>query len=215
MRDRIVFVAYDGMTVLDLVGPYEVLSMWPDAEIVVAAQAAGVVMPDSRALPVVANATLADIDHADIVVVPGGPTPEEAAHQKDLHRWIARVAGQARCILSVCTGAFHLGGAGLLAGKKATTHWAVIDSLAPFGAVPQRARWVDEGAVVTAAGVSAGIDAALYLTARERSPELARAIQLMIEYDPAPPFGAEPLHAAATLADVVQLLGPVMAARRR
>lgn len=215
MTDRIVYVAYNGMTLLDLVGPYEVLSLWPDAETIVAAASAGVITPDSRVLPVVASAALADIEHADIVVVPGGPTPEEAAQQADLHRWLASVAGHARCIFSVCTGAFHLGGAGLLAGKRATTHWSVIEALSVFGAAPERARWVDEGAIVTAAGVSAGIDAALYLTERERGPDLARAIQLMIEYDPAPPFEAEALHAASTVADAVQKLGPVMAARRR
>lgn len=213
---RIVFVAYDGMTLLDLVGPFEVLSLWPQAEVLVVAREAGVITPDSRALRVVASKRFADVDAADIVVVPGGPTPVEAKAHVELHAWLKRIQPTARCVMSVCTGAFLLAEAGLLAGKRATTHWATLGELAAFGAQPQQARWIDEGAIVTAAGVSAGIDAALYLTQRERGDDLARAIQLMIEYDPAPPCDAGSPESAGmeTMASIGTLLGDVMAQRR-
>lgn len=211
----IAFAAYDGMTLLDLVGPFEVLSLWPDAETVVVARSAGVVTPDSRTLPVMASKSFAELEAADIVVVPGGPTPEAAKAHVDLHLWLSAIQPRTKCVMSVCTGAFHLGEAGLLKGKRATTHWAAMDALAAFGAKPERARWVDEGSIVTAAGVSAGIDAALHLTRREQGEELARAIQLMIEYDPAPPFDAGSPEAAgpAIIGALGTLLGPAMAKR--
>lgn len=212
---RIAFVAYDGMTLLDLVGPYEVLSLWPDVETIIVAREPGVVTPDSRALAVVAQAEFADVAAADFVVVPGGPMPEDAKRHVELHRWLRDIQPSTRCILSVCTGAFHLGEAGLLKGRRATTHWATVDALGVFDAIPVRERWVDEGAIVTAAGVSAGIDAALHLTRREHGDDLAQAIQLMIEYDPAPPFAAgSPASAGARIVESLGgLLGPALARR--
>lgn len=204
------------MTLLDLVGPYEVLSLWPDADALIVAEEAGRVMPDSRALGVIAGARFSDVHTADIVVVPGGPTPGLARRHVALHRWLAEVQPSARCIFSVCTGAFHLGAAGLLKGRRATTHWAAMNALADCGAIPETARWVDEGVILTAAGVSAGIDGALHLTRREHGDELARAIQLMIEYDPAPPFDAGSPAAAGrrTVASLGSLLAPALARRQ-
>ncbi len=212
---RIAFVAYEGMTLLDLVGPYEVLSLWPDVEPLIVAREPGIVTPDSRALAVVAQAGFADVESADIVVVPGGPMPEDAKRQIELHRWLRAIQPSTRTIVSVCTGAFHLGEAGLLKGRRATTHWATIDALGVFDAIPVRERWVDEGAIVTAAGVSAGIDAALHLTRRDHGDDLAQAIQLMIEYDPAPPFSAgSPTAAGARIVGALgALLGPALARR--
>ncbi|MBI1252155.1 MAG: DJ-1/PfpI family protein [Alphaproteobacteria bacterium] len=213
---RIAFVAYDGMTLLDLVGPYEVLTLWPDAEAFVVAERAGVVTPDSRTLPVVASHAFADAPDADLIVVPGGPTPEEARRHNALHAWLKAAAPSARGVFSVCTGAFHLGEAGLLGGRRATTHWAALADLARFGATPQEARWVEDGVVLTSAGVSAGIDAALHLTARLYGEDLARAIQLMIEYDPSPPFdaGSPATAGAETMQSFAALLGPAIARRQ-
>ncbi|MGZ6039285.1 MAG: DJ-1/PfpI family protein [Phenylobacterium sp.] len=185
---NIVFVAYDDMTLLDFVGPFEVLTLWPDCVVKVAAAKAGVVSPDSRALPVLAPWSLAEIGDADLVIVPGGPGPEPLKARRDIIAWLAEIAPRTQHIVSICTGAFLLGEAGLLKGLKATTHWSVLAQLSSVGAEPVAARWVDEGRIVTAAGVSAGIDTALWLTAKLRGEALAKAIQLMIEYDPAPPF---------------------------
>lgn len=209
------FVTYDGMTLLDLVGPYEVMSLWPGAEPIVVADEVGVITPDSRALAVVAGARYDDVTEADIVVVPGGPPPQHAKRQAELHRWLVAIQPVTRCIFSVCTGAFHLGEAGLLKGRRATTHWSAIDALAAYGAKPERARWIDDGSIITAAGVSAGIDAALHLTRREHGDDLAQAIQLMIEYDPAPPFDAgSPASAGPRIvASLGALLGPALATR--
>ena len=212
----VAFVAYDGMTLLDLVGPYEILTLWPDISASVVAEHPGPVVPDSRAMPILAQASFAETLAPDIIVFPGGPTAEEASRQRALHRWLAQVAPRATCVFSVCTGAFHLAEAGLLRGRRATTHWAMLDQLERFGAQARVARWVDDGAILTAAGVSAGLDAALYLTSRMQGDALAKAIQLMIEYDPAPPFNAGSTISAGE--DVVGTVGPLLApamARRR
>lgn len=213
---KIAFVAFDGMTLLDLVGPYEVLTLWPAVKPFVVAERAGVVTPDSRSLPVVASHAFAEAPHADLIVVPGGPTPEEARRHTALHAWLKETAPSARGVFSVCTGAFHLGEAGLLDGKRATTHWAALADLARFDATPQQARWVEDGAILTAAGVSAGIDAALHLTVRLHSEALARAIQLMLEYDPAPPFdaGSPATAGAETMQSFAALLGSAIARRK-
>lgn len=186
----IVFLAYDGMTMLDLIGPFEVLTMWPDATIRVAARKAGTVSPDSRSLPVIASHALADLPQPDIIVIPGGPWPTEVPKLNEEIAWLTRAAPACRQIFSVCTGSFLLAQAGLLRGRKATSHWAALSGLSVFGAEPVTARYVEDGNILTAAGVSAGIDAALALTARWIGEEMAKAIQLMIEYDPKPPFSS-------------------------
>ncbi|UPT62584.1 MAG: DJ-1/PfpI family protein [Hyphomonadaceae bacterium JAD_PAG50586_4] len=186
-KTEIVFLSFDGMTLLDLVGPFEVLTMWPDATVRVAAARPGPIMPDSRSMPIIATHSLASITAADIVVVPGGPIPSEVRQLTEEVEWLRRLAPTCKRIFSVCTGAFLLAEAGLLEGRRATTHWATLEGLRAFGATPVRERWVYDGDILTAAGVSAGIDAALHLTSVERSELMARAIQLLIEYDPAPP----------------------------
>lgn len=141
--------------------------------------------------------------------------PDELNAQREIIDWLADIAPRARHIVSVCTGAFLLGEAGLLRGLTATTHWAALAALADVGAEPVEARWVDQGRIITAAGVSAGIDLTLWLTARMRGETLARAIQLVVEYDPSPPFqsGSRKNAGADAIASLGQPGGPALAAR--
>jgi putative intracellular protease/amidase len=179
---------YDRFTALDAVGPYEVLSRLPGAEVVFVAEEAGPVRTDTRALTLVAERSLADVDACDVVVVPGGPGTREMLEPQPLHDWLRAIDATTQWTTSVCTGALLLGAAGLLDGLEATTHWSAFDTLASLGARPTERRVVPQGKVVTAAGVSAGIDMALWLAAEIAGEEVAKAIQLGIEYDPQPPF---------------------------
>jgi putative intracellular protease/amidase len=179
---------YDRFTALDAVGPYEVLSRLPGAEVVFVAEEAGPVRTDTRALTMVAERALADVDACDVVVVPGGPGTREMLEPQPLHDWLRAVDATTEWTTSVCTGALLLGAAGLLDGLEATTHWSALDILATLGARPTERRVIQQGKIVTAAGVSAGIDMALWLAAQIAGDEVAKAIQLGIEYDPQPPF---------------------------
>jgi putative intracellular protease/amidase len=179
---------YDRFTALDAVGPYEVLCRLPGAEVVFVAEQAGPVRTDTRALTLVAQRALADVDACDVVVVPGGPGTREMLEPQPLHEWLRAIDATTQWTTSVCTGALLLGAAGLLDGLEATTHWSAFDTLASLGARPTERRVVPQGKVVTAAGVSAGIDMALWLAAQIAGDEVAKAIQLGIEYDPQPPF---------------------------
>ena len=179
---------YDRFTALDAVGPYEVLSRLPGAEVVFVAEQAGPVRTDTRALTLVAERALDDVDACDVVVVPGGPGTREMLQPQPLHDWLRAIDATTQWTTSVCTGALLLGAAGLLDGLEATTHWSALDTLASLGARPTERRVVPQGKVVTAAGVSAGIDMALWLAAQIAGDEVAKAIQLGIEYDPQPPF---------------------------
>jgi putative intracellular protease/amidase len=179
---------YDRFTALDAVGPYEVLSRLPGAEVVFVAEQAGPVRTDTRALTLVAERALADVDACDVVVVPGGPGTREMLEPQPLHQWLRAIDATTQWTTSVCTGALLLGAAGLLDGLEATTHWSAFDTLATLGARPTERRVVPQGKVVTAAGVSAGIDMALWLAGQIAGDEVAKAIQLGIEYDPQPPF---------------------------
>jgi putative intracellular protease/amidase len=179
---------FDRFTALDAVGPYEVLSRLPGAEVVFVAEQAGPVRTDTRALTLVAERALADVDACDVVVVPGGPGTRVMLEPQPLHGWLRAIDATTQWTTSVCTGALLLGAAGLLDGLEATTHWSAFDTLASLGARPTERRMVPQGKVVTAAGVSAGIDMALWLAAQIAGEEVAKAIQLSIEYDPQPPF---------------------------
>jgi putative intracellular protease/amidase len=179
---------YDRFTALDAVGPYEVLSRLPGADVVFVAEQAGAVRTDTRALTLVAERALADVDACDVVVVPGGPGTREMLEPQPLHQWLRAIDATTQWTTSVCTGALLLGAAGLLDGLEATTHWSAFDTLATLGARPTERRVVPQGKVVTAAGVSAGIDMALWLAGQIAGDEVAKAIQLGIEYDPQPPF---------------------------
>jgi transcriptional regulator GlxA family with amidase domain len=184
---KLAFVLYPDLTALDLVGPYEVLSNWPGAEASFVASTPGPITADSG-LPLVATLGLNDMPDPDIVVVGGSSKPEQPLEDDALVSWLRDV--RPTWMTSVCTGSGLLAKAGWLDGKPATTHWGWRERLAELGAVPVERRVVFEPPVVTAAGVSAGIDMALELTARELGDDVAKAIQLAIEYDPAPPFDA-------------------------
>ncbi len=184
----IVFLIYDGLTPLDFVGPFEVLSRLPGARTTVAAPRRGEVSVAGGKLTLVADAAISNINAADVLVVPGGPGARTLMHDAAVTAWTRDIAAKARFVASICTGSLILGGAGLLKGEDATTHWAAKPLLEQWGAKPVDARIVERGNVFTAAGVSAGIDMALLLAARIAGDDVAKAIQLRIEYDPQPPF---------------------------
>jgi putative intracellular protease/amidase len=181
---------YDRFTALDAVGPYEVLSRLPGAEVAFVAEQPGPVRTDTRALALVADRALSEVDACDIVVVPGGPGSRAMLEPNPLHDWLRAVDATTQWTTSVCTGALLLGAAGLLDGLEATTHWTALDLLAGLGARPTEGRFVPQGKIVTAAGVSAGIDMALWLAAQVAGDDVAKAIQLGIEYQPEPPFSS-------------------------
>lgn len=184
---QIVFLFYDGMTALDAIGPYEVLSRLPGAVTRIAAIKAGPIKT-CAALTLVADSSLTEIEHADVLVIPGAGNATSLHKFPEVLEWIRAMHATSTWTTSVCTGSLILGAAGLLSGHPATTHWAVFDRLAAFGAVPKHDRVVFSGKIVTAAGVSAGIDMALTLAARIAGDSVAQALQLGIEYDPEPPF---------------------------
>lgn len=183
----VVFVLYEAMTALDLVGPYQVLAMNPELRITLAASEAGPQRTDGG-MVIHAERSLRDVPHADLIVVPGTGSPEVPLADEALIGWLRARGPGARWTTSVCTGALLLGAAGLLGGKRATTHWLAHAALRDFGAEPVHERVVIDGQVITAAGVSAGIDMGLTLLARVCGESTARAVQLGIEYDPEPPF---------------------------
>jgi putative intracellular protease/amidase len=187
---QIVIVLYDRFTALDAVGPYQVLSNLPGAEVVFAAEQAGPVGDDDGRLRLSAEATLADVPHPHIVVVPGGPGQNDQMSDGPLHEWLRAADQGTTWTTSVCTGSLILAAAGLLTGRRATSHWLAMGQLEQQGAIPVTERVVFDGKYVTAAGVSAGIDMALTLAGRVAGDEIAQAIQLGIEYDPQPPYDA-------------------------
>ena len=212
---KIVLVLFEGITALDIVGPYEVLSRVPGAEVVFAGPRVGLVRTDNRVLGMQVDVALRDVEHADVLLVPGGYGVDVLCADPELLAELRRLDAGARFTTSVCTGALVLGAAGLLRGLPATTHWAYFDALATHGATPVSERVVRRGRVITAAGVSAGIDMALTLAAELVGEELARTIQLAIEYDPEPPFrDGHPRSAAPELVERVLAAGAARRAAR-
>ena len=194
---------FDRVTALDAVGPAEVLGRLPDAEVRFVAARPGPIRTDGAAA-LVAEHALTEVPEPDVVLVPGGPGTREEAHL-ELVAWIGAAHETSTWTTSVCTGALLLGAAGVLHGLRATTHWLYLDRLEALGAVPTAERVVEENTVVTAAGVSAGIDMALLLADRVAGREVAEAIQLSIEYDPQPPFRAgSPQSAGAAVVERVR-----------
>ena len=201
----IVILVYDRLTALDAVGPYEVLSRLPGAKVTFVAETAGEKRTDMGALGLVADATLDELAHPDVIVVPGGPGQAALMDDGPLHEWLRAVHETSTWTTSVCTGSLILAAAGLLEGRRATTHWLAMDELARLGAEPVPERFVFDGKIVTAAGVSAGIDMALALASRIAGERVAQAIQLSIEYDPQPPFDAgSPAKAPAEIVEAVR-----------
>jgi transcriptional regulator GlxA family with amidase domain len=187
---QIAILLYERLTALDAVGPYEVLRAVPDWDVRFVGANSGNVRTDCGALGLSADHSLEEVSEADIVLVPGGDGSEEAMVDDVILEWLRRVDQSTKWTTSVCTGSLVLGAAGLLEGRRATSHWLFLDRLAALGADPVGGRFVEDGKVMTAAGVSAGIDMALHLVGREAGPEVAQAVQLGIEYDPQPPFDA-------------------------
>lgn len=193
-------------TALDAIGPYQVFTNLPGADVVVCAAQPGIVSDDQNLLHLDVHHTFADVPAPDVLVVPGGVVTRRLARDDDpVIDWIHAAHPHTTYTASVCTGSLLLGAAGLLEGLTATTHWASYDVLRSYGAEPTEQRVVDAGKIFTAAGVSSGIDLALTLVARLAGPEVAQAIQLGIEYDPQPPFDAgAPSKAPAELVDLVR-----------
>jgi transcriptional regulator GlxA family with amidase domain len=181
---------YDRFTALDAIGPYEVLSRLPGYEVVFVAAEPGPVKTDNGMLTLVAERSLDDVPSPKILVVPGGFGTRAAMEDESLIGWIRAVHEGSDWTTSVCTGSLLLGAAGVLDGLEATSHWLELETLERFGATPTGRRVVEQGKVVTSAGVSSGIDMALALAARIAGQDVAQAIQLIIEYDPEPPFDA-------------------------
>jgi transcriptional regulator GlxA family with amidase domain len=186
---KVAYVIYPDFTALDLIGPYEVISLWPDVELHWVATTPGPIHSD-HGLAVMPTATPADLPDPDVVVIPGSSKPLGPLKDDVLLDWVRRVAPTAQWLASACTGSAVYGAAGVLTGRRATTHWGFRENLKAMGVDVVAERVVFDGRFVTGAGVSAGIDMALALTARVHGEKLAKAIQLGIEYDPQPPFDA-------------------------
>jgi transcriptional regulator GlxA family with amidase domain len=198
---------YDGFTALDAIGPYEVLRSVPGWEVEFVASERGEVRTDSGAVGLSADRSLAEVTATGIVLVPGGEGTRKLLEDEELLSWLREIDRTTTWTTSVCTGSLLLGAAGLLEGKRATGHWLFLEPLKEYGADPVGGRYVEDGKAITAAGVSAGIDMALYLVGREVGPEVAQAIQLGIEYDPSPPFDAgSPDKAPAPIVELVSAI---------
>ncbi|MGD9799029.1 MAG: DJ-1/PfpI family protein [Parvularculaceae bacterium] len=185
----IAFALFPNVTQLDFTGPLQVLSRVPGAKICIVAGSLDPVVTDA-ALTLNPTCVFNDCPPVDVLVVPGGFGVDAAMSDPELIAFVKREGARAKYVTSVCTGAFILGAAGLLNGRKATTHWAYHAELERVGAVPVKARVVRDGNVFTGGGVTAGIDFAFTLAAELAGGDVAQAIQLGLEYDPAPPFDA-------------------------
>jgi putative intracellular protease/amidase len=206
-------LVFEGITALDIIGPYEVLARLPGAEVRFVAKEHGPIRTDNKVLGIVADHAIADITSADVLVVPGGFATANLERDQSLLEWIRAIDATSTWTTSVCTGSMLLAAAGLLEGKKATTHWASLERLREYGAIPTSERVVEQGKYVTAAGVSSGIDMALTLAARIAGDDIAQAIQLSIEYDPQPPFDSGSVAKAPRA--VLDLVSAALAQRQR
>ena len=186
---QIVIALFDRFTALDAVGPHQILHHLSDADVIFAAERVRAVSDESRTLTLQAQASYADVPRPDIIVVPGGPGRAGQMTAGPLQDWLIEADKTSTWTTSVCTGSLILAGAGMLKDRKATTNWLAQEELGRRGAIPQPGeRYVFDGKYVTAAGVSAGIDMALALAGRVAGDEVAKRIQLGIEYDPHPPY---------------------------
>jgi transcriptional regulator GlxA family with amidase domain len=199
---QIALVLYPRFTALDIIGPFQVLVDVPGHDTFFVAEKVGPVVDHTGRCPLVASASFAEVTAPDVVVVPGGYAAELDGPTVE---WLRRIHPSTTWTTSVCTGSIHLAAAGILDGVDATTHWARVDNLESHGAHYTEQRVVERGKVITAAGVSSGIDMALTLLDRMYGAEMAQAVQLGIEYDPQPPFDAgSPSKAADEIVELVR-----------
>jgi transcriptional regulator GlxA family with amidase domain len=208
---QVAYLLYDRFTALDIIGPHDVFNSVPGNESIFVAEERGPVRNESDTLSMVADATLGEVPSPDMVVVPGGFGNRMLLEHEPLHEWIRGVHETSTWTTSVCTGSLLLAAAGLLDGAPATTHWLARDVLAELGAEPVPDRIVEHGRIVTAAGVSSGIDMALHLVQKINGEQVAQAVQLGIEYDPQPPLDAGAPHKAPP--EIVELVAAAFAAR--
>ena len=185
---QIALALYDRFTALDIVGPFQTLADVPGADVVFVAERVGPVTDHTRRLSLTATKSFDEVTAPDVVVVPGGFADRDATADHPVVRWLRRVHPTTTWTTSVCTGSIFLGLAGIVTGLEATCHWSAMERLAALGATPTGRRVVRQGKVITAAGVSSGIDMGLTLVAEMFGSDIAKAIQLAIEYDPQPPF---------------------------
>jgi cyclohexyl-isocyanide hydratase len=206
---------FEGIDQIDLTGPFEVFSRLPNATVRLYGLSAAPVR-DVRGLRLTPDATLDEAPQLDVLHVPGGAGQEELMHNEVVLAWLRRQAGGARAVFSVCTGALILGAAGLLKGRRATTYWSAFPLLPSFGAIPVDERVVVDGDWTFAAGVTAGIDGALRLAAALRGEEVARTIQLSIQYAPEPPFDSgSPATASPETVATVRKASEALISRRQ
>ncbi|MGW2225195.1 DJ-1/PfpI family protein [Streptomyces formicae] len=190
-RVQVAVLLYDGCTALDAVGPFEVLCRVPGVRVTMVGRAGkGPVLTDTGELSLVAERAMRDVHRADVLLIPGGGNRGVLAMMGDteVHDWIRRIHRRSTWTTSVCTGSLILGATGLLRGLPATTYWASRPFLKDAGATYTPGRFVETGKIITAAGVSAGIDMGLHLASRLSDEKVARAMQLAVEYDPDPPY---------------------------
>jgi putative intracellular protease/amidase len=201
----IAILIFDRITALDAVGPYEVLSRLPGARVTFVAAQPGQYRTENGMLALTADRSFSDLPEPEVILIPGGFGTRALINDEPTLEWIREADKTTRFTTSVCTGSLLLGAAGLLQGRKATTHWMVMEKLREFGAEPVSERIVEQGKLIMAAGVSAGVDMALLLAARIAGEEVAQAIQLGIEYDPEPPFSSgSPKTAPAAIVELVR-----------
>ncbi|MGW0906065.1 DJ-1/PfpI family protein [Streptomyces sp. NPDC002853] len=193
---QIAIALFERFTALDAVGPYEMLGRTPGAETVFVAERPGPVRNDNGSLALVADRAFADVPNPDILLVPGGPGQSDHMESETLLGWLRSADATSTWTTSVCTGSLLLAAAGLLKGRRATSHWLALPELGRFGVEATGERVVFDGKYVTAAGVSSGIDMGLALIGRIAGDEQAQTLQLLTEYDPQPPYDAGSPHKA-------------------
>jgi cyclohexyl-isocyanide hydratase len=216
MGERLIgMVIFPKLTQLDMTGPYEVLARLPNTKVLLVAHSMAPVKTD-RGMEIVPTVIFADCPQLDLVMVPGGPGQQDLMEDASVLEFLRRQARRAKYVTSVCTGSLVLGATGLLKGKRATCHWAAIDHLKPLGAIPVSDRVVMDGNIITGAGVASGIDFALAVAAVLEGEEVARQIQLQIEYDPSPPFNSgSPKTAAPETVALLRSRGASLNEQRR
>ena len=206
----IIFYIYNGMTMLDAIGPYEILRNIQGVDIKFVSKKKGAITADSHLIDINSKYAINDISEADILVIPGSTIAFiREMKDKEVLNWIKKIDITTQYTVTVCTGSIILAATGLLKNMKATSHWKPIGLLSEYGAVPTRERIVEEGKYITAAGVSAGIDMAIYLVNKLKGENAAKAAQLSIEYDPQPMFNSGNYLTAQK--DIIELSEKIMA----